>query len=153
MAIDYSRWKDIEISDDEDDTHPNIDTPSLFRWRHKARLERMAEMKEEKEKVEGGKKEVLSRVQEIEEKLSNTNLDEKERIKLELERDNIRKQEEEYLRKEKELADKERLAPWNIDTIGKETWSRTIVNKVVFEDIDSTIVFHHYPSPSPTPQL
>uniref|UniRef100_A0A915LUV7 Hsp90 chaperone protein kinase-targeting subunit n=1 Tax=Meloidogyne javanica TaxID=6303 RepID=A0A915LUV7_MELJA len=130
MAIDYSRWKDIEISDDEDDTHPNIDTPSLFRWRHKARLERMAEMKEEKEKVEGGKKEVLSRVQEIEEKLSNTNLDEKERIKLELERDNIRKQEEEYLRKEKELADKERLAPWNIDTIGKETWSRTIVNKV-----------------------
>ncbi|KAL7072942.1 hypothetical protein ACQ4LE_008015 [Meloidogyne hapla] len=129
MAIDYSRWKDIEISDDEDDTHPNIDTPSLFRWRHKARLERMAEMKEEKEKVEGGKKEVLSRVQEIEEKLSSTNLDEKERIKLELERDQIRKQEEEYLRKEKELADKERLAPWNVDTIGKETWSRTIVNK------------------------
>ncbi|KAF7633450.1 hypothetical protein Mgra_00007138 [Meloidogyne graminicola] len=129
MAIDYSRWKDIEISDDEDDTHPNIDTPSLFRWRHKARLERMAEMKEEKEKVEGEKKQVLSRVQEIEVKLSDTNLDEKERIKLELERDQIRKQEEEYLRKEKELADKERLAPWNVDTIGKEAWSRTIVNK------------------------
>lgn len=63
-------------------------------------------------------------------KLSDTNLDEKERIKLELERDQIRKQEEEYLRKEKELADKERLAPWNVDTIGKEAWSRTIVNKV-----------------------
>ncbi len=27
-----------KISDDEDDTHPNIDTPSLFRWRHQARL-------------------------------------------------------------------------------------------------------------------
>ena len=23
-----------EISDDEDDTHPNIHTPSLFKWRH-----------------------------------------------------------------------------------------------------------------------
>lgn len=30
MAIDYSRWKDIEISDDEDDTHPNIDTVFPF---------------------------------------------------------------------------------------------------------------------------
>ena len=30
MAIDYSRWKDIEISDDEDDTHPNIDTVFLL---------------------------------------------------------------------------------------------------------------------------
>lgn len=32
--IDYSVWDHIEVSDDEDDTHPNIDTPSLFRWRH-----------------------------------------------------------------------------------------------------------------------
>lgn len=29
--VDYSKWKNIEVSDDEDDTHPNIDTPSLFR--------------------------------------------------------------------------------------------------------------------------
>lgn len=53
MPIDYSKWKSIEVSDDEDDTHPNIDTPSLFRWRHQARLERMAEMKQKKEEVEG----------------------------------------------------------------------------------------------------
>lgn len=33
-GIDYSVWDHIEVSDDEDDTHPNIDTPSLFRWRH-----------------------------------------------------------------------------------------------------------------------
>uniref|UniRef100_A0A8B9JBH0 Hsp90 co-chaperone Cdc37 n=1 Tax=Astyanax mexicanus TaxID=7994 RepID=A0A8B9JBH0_ASTMX len=33
-TIDYSVWDHIEVSDDEDDTHPNIDTPSLFRWRH-----------------------------------------------------------------------------------------------------------------------
>lgn len=32
--IDYSVWDHIEVSDDEDETHPNIDTPSLFRWRH-----------------------------------------------------------------------------------------------------------------------
>ena len=32
------------FSDDEDDTHPNIDTPSLFKWRHEARVQRMEEM-------------------------------------------------------------------------------------------------------------
>ena len=40
------------MSDDEDDTHPNIDTPSLFRWRHQARVERMTEQKQEKETFE-----------------------------------------------------------------------------------------------------
>ena len=55
MPIDYSKWKKIEVSDDEDDTHPNIDTPSLFRWRHQARLERMAEKKQQKEEIEKGK--------------------------------------------------------------------------------------------------
>ena len=42
------------MSDDEDDTHPNIDTPSLFRWRHQARVERQQES--EKEKTEFQKK-------------------------------------------------------------------------------------------------
>lgn len=37
-----------KVSDDEDDTHPNIDTPSLFRWRHQARVERQAEADKEK---------------------------------------------------------------------------------------------------------
>jgi hypothetical protein len=36
------------VSDDEDDTHPNIDTPSLFRWRHQARVERQTEAEKEK---------------------------------------------------------------------------------------------------------
>ena len=40
------------MSDDEDDTHPNIDTPSLFRWRHQARVDRMDEAKKEKDDLE-----------------------------------------------------------------------------------------------------
>jgi len=49
-------WADIavQISDDEDDTHPNIDTPSLFRWRHQARLERMERDQKEKEEFQKG---------------------------------------------------------------------------------------------------
>ncbi len=49
--VDYSKWDNIEVSDDEDETHPNIDTPSLFRWRHQARLDREEEARKEKELV------------------------------------------------------------------------------------------------------
>ena len=49
--LDYSVWDHIEVSDDEDDTHPNIDTPSLFRWRHQARVERMEQQEREKNDV------------------------------------------------------------------------------------------------------
>ena len=37
-VLNYSKWDKIEISDDEDDTHPNIHTPSLFKWRHDVSL-------------------------------------------------------------------------------------------------------------------
>lgn len=63
MPLDYSKWKDIEVSDDEDDTHPNIDTPSLFRWRHQARLERMAEKQQQKDEIAKGKSSVSKRMQ------------------------------------------------------------------------------------------
>lgn len=42
-VINYSKWDHIEISDDEAETHPNVDTPSLFKWRHEARLQRKEE--------------------------------------------------------------------------------------------------------------
>uniref|UniRef100_A0A914ZYM9 Hsp90 chaperone protein kinase-targeting subunit n=1 Tax=Parascaris univalens TaxID=6257 RepID=A0A914ZYM9_PARUN len=123
MPLDYSKWKKIEVSDDEDDTHPNIHTPSLFRWRHQARLERMAERKEEKEKLAEQKSSAEKRVQDIQEKLKVHGLDEKERMKLELEMNDLKRQEVEFLKKEKELEDKERLEPWNVDTIGHEAFS------------------------------
>ena len=47
-TLSYSKWDHIEVSDDEDDTHPNIDTPSLFKWRHEARVQRMEEMEAKK---------------------------------------------------------------------------------------------------------
>uniref|UniRef100_A0A915AJ20 Hsp90 chaperone protein kinase-targeting subunit n=3 Tax=Parascaris univalens TaxID=6257 RepID=A0A915AJ20_PARUN len=130
MPLDYSKWKDIEVSDDEDDTHPNIDTPSLFRWRHQARLERMAVREQEKTQISKGKSSVEKRMQEIEEKLKSAQLEEKERMKLELEMSDVKRQEEEYLKKEKELEEKERLEPWNVDTIGHEAFSSSRINKI-----------------------
>jgi Cdc37 N terminal kinase binding len=46
--FDYSKWDNIELSDDEDDVHPNIDRESWFRMKHRSRVER--EEAEEKDK-------------------------------------------------------------------------------------------------------
>ncbi|KAJ1452018.1 hypothetical protein M885DRAFT_528266 [Pelagophyceae sp. CCMP2097] len=40
MALNYSKWDNIEISDDEADCHPNIDKASWFRMKHRSRVER-----------------------------------------------------------------------------------------------------------------
>jgi len=38
--FDYSKWDNIELSDDESDLHPNIDKESWFRLKHRTRVER-----------------------------------------------------------------------------------------------------------------
>jgi cell division cycle protein 37 len=48
-GFDYSKWDNIELSDDEDDTHPNIDKESWFRMKHRSRVER--EENEDKDKT------------------------------------------------------------------------------------------------------
>ena len=57
--MNYDKWKKIEVSDDEDDTHPNIDTPSLFRWRHQARVERRDQRMEDQREHEKKSNEYL----------------------------------------------------------------------------------------------
>lgn len=127
MPIDYSKWKDIEVSDDEDDTHPNIDTPSLFRWRHKARLERMAEFEKEKEDTVAHLTSYQKKLNEIKKQLE-TESDEAVKKKLEDELLDVKKQEEKWKQKEKELEHKEKLQPWNADTICTEGFSTSRIN-------------------------
>lgn len=128
--VDYSKWKDIEVSDDEDDTHPNIDTASLFKWRHEARVERMKEVQKEKEDIGKKKTETQRRLVEIQQKLRATetsgNID---LSSLKIELTELEKQEKEFKKKEEELTKKEKLAPWNVDTISKDGFSKTVINK------------------------
>lgn len=130
MPIDYSKWKNIEVSDDEDDTHPNIDTPSLFRWRHQARLERMAEAEKEKADVEKLKRETEQKKQELKSKLKEAETKGTDEVtRLKIEEEDLKKQEEAFKRKEEELKKKERLTPWNVDTISHDKFAKTIINK------------------------
>lgn len=123
--VDYSKWKNIEVSDDEDDTHPNIDTPSLFKWRHEARLQRMKEFENEKAALLKELSDFERQKAEVEKKLKD-NANEKaltdQLEKLKMEGTKLKQKQEEFTKKE-------RLMPWNVDTIGKESWSKTVINK------------------------
>ncbi|XP_039966827.1 hsp90 co-chaperone Cdc37 [Bactrocera tryoni] len=134
--VDYSKWKNIEISDDEDDTHPNIDTPSLFRWRHQARVERMAEMEREKDEFKKKKQSYQARLMDVKERIQKKEGDEAE-LKKELEK--IEKEGKEIDRQEDELINKEKKAPWNVDTISKPGFEKTVLNKQALRKPDENL--------------
>uniref|UniRef100_A0A0N4Z976 Hsp90 chaperone protein kinase-targeting subunit n=1 Tax=Parastrongyloides trichosuri TaxID=131310 RepID=A0A0N4Z976_PARTI len=127
MPIDYSHWKKIEVSDDEDDVHPNIDTPSLFRWRHQARLEKMAQKKEEEMMIKKKKAELEKQKKELEDEFKSLGVKNNEEYVKKSEE--IKKQEEEYKKKEEELAKNAKMEAWNVDTIGKVTTNASRINK------------------------
>uniref|UniRef100_A0A1I8PWA2 Hsp90 co-chaperone Cdc37 n=1 Tax=Stomoxys calcitrans TaxID=35570 RepID=A0A1I8PWA2_STOCA len=124
--VDYSKWKNIEISDDEDDTHPNIDTPSLFRWRHQARVERMAELELEKDELKKSKQSWHARIIDCKERMKKNEAKDDE-VEQELEK--LEKEGKELDRKEEELMKKEKKMPWNVDTISKPGFEKTVLNK------------------------
>ncbi|KAI0243779.1 hsp90 co-chaperone Cdc37 [Massospora cicadina] len=57
MPLDYSKWDNIEISDDEDiEVHPNVDKRSFIKWNreaiHQRRAERRNKIKQLRERVQ-----------------------------------------------------------------------------------------------------
>ena len=129
MPIDYKKWDHIEVSDDEDDTHPNIDTPSLFKWRHEARVQRMEEMKAKTDSVEAEKKKIEAKLKEVKERVKREeesggdNLEELKKSLGDIEKQavSVRKKEEEVLTEKKKM-------PKNVDTLSSAGFSKTIVN-------------------------
>lgn len=51
--FDYSKWDKIELSDDEEDVHPNIDKESWFRMKHRSRVEREDHEEKDKQRING----------------------------------------------------------------------------------------------------
>uniref|UniRef100_A0A0K0FNG1 Hsp90 chaperone protein kinase-targeting subunit n=1 Tax=Strongyloides venezuelensis TaxID=75913 RepID=A0A0K0FNG1_STRVS len=129
MPIDYSKWGKIEVSDDEDDTHPNIDTPSLYRWRHQARIERMAEQEKKKKDLENEKKDINNHISELKAKLEDTTLDDTRKDEYQKKLDTFLKQLNDFKDKEKQFEEMLSKQPWNVDTISKEKFSKSRINK------------------------
>ena len=129
MPIDYHKWDHIEVSDDEDDTHPNIDTPSLFKWRHEARVQRMEEMNAKTEMVESEKKKIEAKLKEVRERVKKeeeSGGDNLEELKKSL--GDIEKQAVSVKKKEEEVLTEKKKMPKNVDTLSSAGFSKTIVN-------------------------
>jgi len=107
--VDYSKWKDIEISDDEDETHPNVDTPSLFRWRHEARVEKMKEVEKEKAEFQRQKNENASKLKEIKEKYENASKEGLDCKELKTQLDLLEKEKKKIIDQDEELKKKEKV--------------------------------------------
>jgi len=127
--VDYRKWDHIEVSDDEDDTHPNIDTPSLFKWRHEARVQRMEEMKSKEDAVSAEKKKIEAKLREVKERVkkeeegAGDNLTELKKSLTEVEKAAL-----EVDKRKKELDMEKKKQPQNVDTLSRDGFSKTILN-------------------------
>lgn len=135
-GFNYSKWDNIELSDDEDDVHPNIERESWFRMKHRSRIEREEKEEIDKKKINTEITSTKLRMKEIEqliEKLSklknedtddsDDELEDEEGLRAELEE--LRKKNEGY---EKKVTDYEKNKKWNVDNICHVVDERTIVN-------------------------
>ncbi|KAK2717960.1 hsp90 co-chaperone Cdc37-like [Artemia franciscana] len=127
--VDYSKWKDIEISDDEDETHPNIDTPSLFRWRHQARVERMETFQKEKEAIDKKAKNHREKLSKKQVEISEAEKGGVDVTSLKIELQSLEKEMDKITEEQEEFKKKEKTMPWNVDTISQQKFSKTVINK------------------------
>jgi len=133
-ALNYSKWDNIEVSDDEDDTHPNIDTPSLFKWRHEARVQRMEEQKQKEEQLKKEKREAEREVARKKALLAQAKEDSAAKDALNVEDlakelKDVEKKKKELDKVEAEMEKEKQKQPWNVDTISKPGFDHSSINK------------------------
>jgi len=125
-GFDYSKWDNIELSDDEEDVHPNIDKASWFRYKHQNRVERDED--EERKQVN-----LQKELQKLQKEYDSFGEGGKEHLKAKKVKAQIEKV-------EKELETLERNKKWNADTMCK-----TVEQKTVFSESKD--------APGPEPRL
>ncbi|KAJ9467945.1 Hsp90 co-chaperone Cdc37 [Diplonema papillatum] len=110
-VTDYSKWENIELSDDESDVHPNIEKGTWFRLKHQQRVQR--EEQEAKDRAE-----LAAAVKAAEEALAQLPEDSADRQKhLDIIEDAKSK-----------VAKMDKNKKWNVDNICTVKEERTIVN-------------------------
>eukprot|EP00574_Skeletonema_japonicum_P013033 CAMPEP_0201716408 /NCGR_PEP_ID=MMETSP0593-20130828/2380_1 /ASSEMBLY_ACC=CAM_ASM_000672 /TAXON_ID=267983 /ORGANISM="Skeletonema japonicum, Strain CCMP2506" /LENGTH=461 /DNA_ID=CAMNT_0048206199 /DNA_START=58 /DNA_END=1443 /DNA_ORIENTATION=+ len=140
--FDYSKWDNIELSDDEDDVHPNIDKESWFRMKHRSRVEREDREEADKKKINEEMAKANLRIKEISKilsKASSTNngdddsdsdddLEDIEGLQAEL-----KALQSANDANQAKLDHYEKNKKWNVDNLCHVVEERTIVNKNVGE--------------------
>lgn len=137
-GFDYSKWDNIELSDDEDDLHPNIDKESWFRMKHRSRVEREDHEDKDKKRINSEMDKANKRIKMLERDLKkihkrtaddsdsddDDDLDDAEAIKIEMEE--LRSQ---NVQRQATLDEYEKNKKWNVDNMFEVKDERTMVNK------------------------
>ena len=137
--FDYSKWDKIELSDDEDDCHPNIDKESWFRMKHRSRVEREEHEAKDIERIQKEQHTNQQRIKiiqhdltKIENKLQKEDNDQDEVEDLKEERESLlvelRELESSNAHLEQRLKQYEKNKKWNVDNMFEVKEERTIVN-------------------------
>ena len=141
----YSKWDNIELSDDEDDVHPNIDKSSWFRLKHRTRVEREEREEEDKKKIrneiavaELRIREIQLLLQEISKSSKDENDDEDDDDDLE-DKDGLEAELAELRKANKARQDKldqyEKTKKWNVDNMCHVVEERTLINDKIKSNI------------------
>lgn len=137
-AFDYSKWDKIELSDDEEDCHPNIDRESWFRMKHRSRVEREDHEEQDKKRINTEMDKANQRIKMLERDLQkivkrkadddsdddDDDLDDTEAIRIEIEE--LRQV---NTQRQATLDDYEKNKKWNVDNMFEVKDERTMVNK------------------------
>ncbi len=144
--FDYSKWDNIELSDDESDLHPNIDKDSWFRLKHRTRLEREEkedqeiEQYEKQNEIDGKRINVIkARLKGVTEADGDEDAEYEDTSALEEELKELQHNISGRNSRIEEIREKRK---WNIDNICKVKEEKTIVNDLKAkplkdEDIDT----------------
>ncbi|KAL7547932.1 hypothetical protein ACHAWF_011202 [Thalassiosira exigua] len=136
--FDYSKWDNIELSDDEDDVHPNIDRESWFRLKHRSRVEREDKEEKDKKKIEEEMAKANLRIKEINKILSKSaaadgsDSDSDDDLEdLDGLRSELKALEDANADGRAKLDHYEKNKKWNVDNLCHVVEERTIVNQNV----------------------
>lgn len=135
--FDYSKWDKIELSDDEEDVHPNIDRESWFRMKHRSRVEREEHEDKDKKRINEEMEKANQRIKMLGRDLKkiekqkqedsdsdDDDLDDTEAIKIEIEELKTQNQ-----TRQAKLDDYEKNKKWNVDNMFEVKEERTVINK------------------------
>lgn len=140
-SFDYSKWDNIELSDDESDLHPNIDKESWFRLKHRTRLEREAREDEEIQEYTKKNLEDEARVKLIESRIEGVKSGEGEDADfvdteaLEIE---LKELQTKIHHRKQRMAEIQEKRKWTIDNICRVKEEKTVVNKITSAPLKSS---------------
>lgn len=134
----YSKWDNIELSDDEADVHPNIERESWFRMKHRSRIEREEREEADKRRIRDEMEKANLRIEEIQ-RLLQKQQQQQQQEQTEVDDDDDLEEDKEGLvveleelqtanaQRQSKLDYYERHKKWNVDNMCRVVAEKTVI--------------------------